>query len=124
MEANVERRASQRFYVKDGAYVYLGSQSETLGQIIEISASGLSFLHLSGKEPLEGPSELVIILADRSFYFEKMPCSIVSDMDVCTELFMGSKTVRRGSVQFGELTNEQTSQLEHFIRNYAMGEAR
>ncbi len=124
MEANVERRASQRFYVKDGAYVYLGSQSETLGQIIEISARGLSFLHLSGKEPLEGPSELVIILADHSFYFEKMPCSIVSDMDVATELSLGSKTVRRGSVQFGELTNEQTSQLEHFIQNYAMGEAR
>jgi hypothetical protein len=32
------------------------------------------------------------------------------------------RSMRRGCVQFGELTPDQTSQLEHFIQNHAIGE--
>ena len=121
-ELLAERREGGRFEVEDGAFVLLGPRSSLLGQIIEISLGGLSFLYTTAKEPPKDPSELDILLADHSFYFDKIPCSIVSDFEIRHELSMGSKTIRRCSVSFGELSKDQKLQLEYFIRNHTAGE--
>ena len=123
-EKSIERRKNLRYQVIDGAFVQLGTRSRTLAQIIEVSLSGLSFLHISGEEPLEGPSEATILLADHSFYYDKIPCQIVSDSPIPTELNLGSRVMMRGSVAFEELAPEHKFQLEYFIRNYTMGEVK
>ncbi|MBW2194218.1 MAG: PilZ domain-containing protein [Deltaproteobacteria bacterium] len=125
-DKSIERRKSPRHQVADSAFVLLGAQSRTLAQIIEISPSGLSgglsFLHVSGDDPLVGPSEATIILADHSFYFDKIPCEIISDSPIPTELNFGSRAMMRGSIAFGELTSDNKSQLEYFLRNYTTSE--
>jgi hypothetical protein len=118
-DKSIERRKSPRYQVADGGFVLLGAQSRTLAQIIEISSSGLSFLHIRGDDPLVGPSEATIILADHSFYFDKIPCEIISDSPIPTELNLG-----RGSIAFGELTPDHKSQLEYFLRNHTTGEVK
>ncbi len=121
---STERRKSPRYQVVDGAFIHLGAQSRTLAQIIEISRSGLSFLHISGEDPLEGPSEATIILSDHSFYFDKIPCEIISDLPIPTELDLGCRAMMRGSIAFGELAPDHKSQLEYFIRNHTTGEVK
>ena len=120
----IERRKNPRCQVMDGAFVQLGSQSRTLAQIIEVSLKGLSFLHVSGQAPLEGPSVAKILLADHSFYFDAFPCQIISDSPIPTDLDIGSKVMMRGSIAFGELAPEHKSQLEYFIRNHTIGEVK
>lgn len=121
-EQLLERREGGRFQVEDGAFVLLGPRSSLLGQIIEISLGGLSFLYTTSTNPAKDSTELDILLADHSFYFDKIPCNIVSDLEIRHELSMGSKTIRRCSVEFGDLSKDQKSQLEYFIRNHTAGE--
>lgn len=116
--ADPERRDGDRYQVSDGAFALLAPPYSLLGQIIEISRGGLSFLCTGSDPPKDGKSELDILLADHSFYFDKIPCEIVSHLEVPHDLSMGSKTIRRCSVKFGELSQDQLSQLEYFIRNH------
>jgi hypothetical protein len=124
VEKSTEQRKSSRYQVVDGAFIHLGVQSRTLAQIIEISRTGLSFLHVSGNDPLVGPSEAKILLTDHSFYFDKIPCEIISDSPIPTELDLGSREMMRGSIAFGELTPDQKSQLEYFIRSHTRGKVK
>ena len=123
-DKSIERRKSPRHQVADSAFVLLGAQSRTLAQIIEISPSGLSFLHVSGDDPLVGPSEAKILLADHSFSFSKIPCEIISDSPIPTELNLGSRAMMRGSIAFGELAPDHKSQLEYFLRNHTTGKVK
>ncbi|MBW2108057.1 MAG: PilZ domain-containing protein [Deltaproteobacteria bacterium] len=117
-KASVDRRQERRYPVADGAFVLLAPPHSILGQIIEISRSGLSFLCTASHPPEQGPTQLDILLADHSFYFDKIPCTVVSHLEVSHNLSMGTQTIRRCSVRFHDLTEVQTSQLDYFIRNH------
>lgn len=124
----VDRRKHKRLQAQDGAFVLLSPDSAILGHIVEISMGGLAFLYITSGTPPNGSSELEILLAeqlvaDHSFHFDKVPFKSISDFAIPNELSLGSITIRRRGVQFGELTHNQTSALEYFIRNHTIGEA-
>ena len=123
----VDRRKHKRLQAQEGAFVLLGPNSVILGHVVEISIGGLAFLYITGEKPPSGSSELEILLAeqledDNSFYFDKVPFKTISDFAIANELSLGSITIRRRGVQFGELTHNQTSALEYFIQNHTIGE--
>jgi hypothetical protein len=117
----VERRKHERFRVQGDAFAVLGPRSDILGNIIDISEGGLAFRYVAGPESSAGPCELDILCADRSFHFYKIPFETISDFEMTNEVSFGSLTPRRRSVQFRELTPDQTSQLQHILRNYTNG---
>ena len=123
----VDRRKHKRLQAQEGAFVLLSPNSAILGHIVEISMSGLAFLYITSEKPPNGSSELEILLPeqledDHSFYFDQVPFKTISDFAIPNELSLGSITIRRRGVQFGELTHNQTSALEYFIRNHTIGE--
>jgi hypothetical protein len=120
-EEMVERRRHKRFKVRDGAFVVLMPPSTKLGQLIDISSGGLAFRYLSMEERSNNLSELDIFLTDNSFYLEEVPVINVSDFQIAGEFPFSSITTRRHGVQFGELTHNQISRLEYFIRNHTTG---
>jgi hypothetical protein len=63
-------------------------------------------------------SELDIFLIGEGFHLDKMPFQTVSDQEIPERLCAGPQRMRRCAVQFGELTQTQTLQLEEFIRNH------
>jgi hypothetical protein len=126
-----ERRQHKRFQVHDGAFAVLRPRSDIWGQVIDIvgqiadiSRTGLMFRYIAGENPSHEPFELDIVLAGDGFRLDKIPFQTVSDVDVADESSFTPTTVRRQGVQFGALTHDQTAQLQHFILNHTTGTVR
>jgi hypothetical protein len=92
------------------------------GRIIDISREGLAFHYVTSEGGSNGSFELGILFAYHGFYCEKIPVKTISDFEVPDETRVNSIATRRRSVQFGELTEDQISQLEYFIQNLTKGE--
>ncbi|MES0362944.1 MAG: PilZ domain-containing protein [Desulfobacteria bacterium] len=124
----VEQRRYKRYEVPTDSFVALGPQNSILGQIIDVSMGGLAFRFMDSKKPTD-KSYLDIFLTERDFCLGKVPVKAVSDYEidntVTCKLVEGvyrCTAMRRSSVQFGELTHHQMSQLEHFIQNHTTSE--
>ena len=116
-----ERREYQRFRVQEGTFAVFGPDSNKIGQIIDISMGGLAFHYMSGEEP-NGSKELNIFLAESSFYLRKIPFRTVWDQDT-RQVPFSSIDIRRCGVEFGSLSEAQSSQLESFIDDHTLGRA-
>jgi hypothetical protein len=117
--ALAERRKGKSFQVRSTAFVVY--HSNRLGRIMDISMEGLSFSHVERDRKPRKLRNLDIFLIDRDFYLEKIP--LVSDSVVKSykpsirSIYFGEYTV-----QFGDLTNRQKSEIEYLIRNHAKEE--
>ncbi len=121
----VERRRHKRFKVEDGGVALLtppGPRSTIVGHIIDISMTGLSFRYVADDVRLGPSCALTIALAEHEFYLRNLPIETVSDFEIARVPF-GSMSPRRHSLRFGELSEEQTSHLEHFITEYSTCDA-
>jgi hypothetical protein len=112
-----ERRQHKRFQTRDGAFAAPRAQDRKLWQILDISRGGLAFRYVDNGEELDGSSNLDILTRDTLFSLEGVPFQTISDVQIPEETFLGYGLRRRG-VQFGELADSQTSQLEYFIRKH------
>ena len=125
-----EQRKHTRYEVPTGSFVAIGPQNTILGQIIDISMGGVAFRYVDSRTPTEG-SHLDMFLTERDFCLGKVPITTVSDYEientVSCKIIDGiprcCRAMKRSSVQFGDLTHHQKSQLEGFIQNYNTGVA-
>jgi hypothetical protein len=120
---NVERRSHQRFQVPKGVFVEVRRPHHSkLGEIINISMGGVAFRYLAAKEPSNGSDKLNIFFDEGGFRLNDILLETVTDLRT-HKIPYTYVTMRRSGVQFSSLTHHQISQLEHFIENYAIGEA-
>ena len=124
----VDRRQHERFQVHDGAFVVLrppapilGQDIDIVGQIMDISRTGLVLRYVASQERSDESFELDIVLAGNGFRLNGVPVKTVSDCQMADDAASNSTTARRRGVQFGALTDQQMSQLEGFIREHANG---
>jgi hypothetical protein len=117
----VERRKHTRFQVPKSAFVGLGPYDAKVGQIIDVSTGGLAFRYVGSEEPSNG--ELSIFVAEGDFYVGQIPFKTISDFEIPGKTPSTSVTLRRSGVQFGQLSDHQTSQLEHLLHSLTLGEA-
>lgn len=122
LNKSIERREHERFRVRRDACVALMSDFRHVGQIIDISRGGLSFSYVPIAELQDESLELDIFLAGGSSYLYKVPFRAVSDSETDSDNPFPSVTMRRHSLQFGELTHSQKSRLEYFLQNYTIKE--
>lgn len=118
VETLVERREYKRFRMQKSAFVVFGSHAGELGRIMDISRGGLGLRYIAYGDRPNGLSELVIYLADKSFYLEKAAFKTVWDFEIAGQFPSSLMTMRRRGVQFGKLTQEQISQVAYFIENH------
>lgn len=111
-----ERRKHKRFRPRVSAFALLNKPISNMGEIIDISHDGLSFRYSADEGLPKGSFVLDILCVDDGFYLAKLPSRTAADFEV------GNQMRRRG-VQFGQLTNKQSSQLKFFIRTHTAGEA-
>jgi hypothetical protein len=120
---SVERREHKRFRVPIGSFVWVGLDGTILGQIIDVSMGGLAF-HYIGKESSNG-SHLDMFLTEHDLSLHEVPFITVSKV-LGRIIVKGAQprsiAIRRCGVQFGDLTQSQTSQLEYLIQNCTVGE--
>jgi len=122
MKEVVEQRRHARFHVPIlSAYVVLPcsrAYAPIVGNIVDIGLGGVSFRYIARDEDPQKSSHLDILLPDRSFHLDGVPVRRVSS-DVETEnqapVRLASK---RCAVKFGDLTDNQKSDLAYFIRTH------
>jgi len=121
MKQAAEQRQFARFQVPGlSAYAVVRGnwpRPPVMGDIIDIGSGGLSFRYTGEKKQSIQSSELDILLTDGSFYLNKVPLKKVSEVEIDADPSFGILT-RRCCVQFGDLTDDQESDLRYFIRSY------
>jgi hypothetical protein len=115
-EVLAERRKFRRFRVKNPAFVVFNTEPTKLGEIIDISMSGLSFRYMVDSEELVNQSrELDILFGDDDFYLDRLLFVTISDRMTSNGLPFSTMLMRRRGVQFSDLSAPQQSELEYFI---------
>lgn len=97
-----------------------------MGRIIDISTHGLAFAYVGTDGPLDESIEVSIFSEDCSFSLYKVPCDIILDSgpDVSGDVSgFAPLSIRECRVKFGELKQNQISELNGFIRHYAICQA-
>jgi hypothetical protein len=120
-ETLVERRQHKRFKVQEGMFAVLGGDYVKLGPIVDVGRGGLSFHYVKGDEQTDASREMTIFSSRQDFYLTGVPFRTVLDLKLPSEVPLSSITMSRCGVQFGDLTDYQSSQLEHFIGNHTAG---
>ncbi|MGA7143406.1 MAG: PilZ domain-containing protein [Desulfobacterales bacterium] len=122
-KAFVEHRKHKRFKVKSGAVaIEFNTAFEYIhiGQIMDISKSGLAFSYIDIDGELAAPFELDIVAALDGFYLKNVPFKTVWGSPVAGHsAFIFLERKQRG-VQFGEMTPHQISRLDYFLHNYTV----
>ncbi|MBW2171957.1 MAG: PilZ domain-containing protein [Deltaproteobacteria bacterium] len=117
----VDRRQRKRFRVRDDTVVIFRSPDAGMGRLIDISMGGLTFNWVTSEVlPIEA-TKLDICRTGSLFILYNLPCQSIWELSVY-ETRPTSLHTKRCGVQFGELTPDQISQLEHFIQNHTTGE--
>ncbi len=113
-----ERRKYQRYKVAYGAYAVAGPETAKLGQIKDISMGGLAFNYLAEEARSQYCDELDIIIRQYSTCIKCLPVQTVSDFELAKKNIFSTVKLRQLGVQFGELTPDQTSQLELLLKTH------
>ena len=118
-----DNRRHYRYRVKDHIYVDLRSESgEAVGQLLDISKGGLSLQFLATDEQPKTYNDLGI-LASVELAMERIPFRTVSVEEVNNSVPLSVTRMLRYSLEFKNLTPEQSDKLDFFIRNYTYGNA-
>jgi len=117
----VDQRRWARFQVpSDSAYTVFKRhwfRPSFMGNIVDIGLGGLSFRYIAGEKCSSRSSQIDILLTDGSFCLNKVRVNTISDFEIEGETSVGLEA-RQCGVQFGDLTENQKSDLRYFIQTY------
>jgi hypothetical protein len=116
----IERREHERFKVKGGVITIPTSDLSRQGEIIDISKSGLAFFYKGNGDLSKEFTKLAINISLNNFNIGNIPCRIISDLTLTDDSRLGSGLMRRCSIQFCDLTPNQTDQLDFLIENHTI----
>ena len=106
----------------DGAFAAVRQKSNQLGQIKDISASGLAFTYLANEGATNGARALDLFVTKHELYIKSIPFQLVRDTQVEQESPFSKVPIRLQGVQFGKLSAEQRTQLAHLMQYHTEGE--
>lgn len=113
------RRKETRFRVRDGVFAIDINEPQRLGEILDISRSGIAFRYMEGPNNFRPITGLNIFSSTHSLFLSDFPFEAVSDIQIeghpTSAIFM-----RRHSGKFTSLTQQQQDQLDNFIDLHSM----
>ena len=123
MEETIERRKEKRFRTEDGWLAIMWPASSKAGHIVDISLGGLAFRYVARSQPegfaSELESDIEIISSRDDFSSGLLPVENVCDIRmerIFSDLI--PMQLRRHSVKFKQLNEEQKFLLERFIEKH------
>ena len=111
-----ERRFHQRFEAHSGAIA--SPQLNVVGQIVNISESGLEFRYVASQERSRESTVLSIQLTNHTFRLDQLPFKVVRDVAMPQSFSVGSISLRYCGVEFEDLTDDQKRAVRYFIQNH------
>lgn len=114
-----ERRKEERYTVKEGTYALMRQPANKIGQIIDISMSGLAFSYLSiTSNDNNKKSAYMDLLAEEGLLVESLPIVPVSKTIIPDKHSFSHLNIWRQSVKFEGLSEHQKNLLESIIKQY------
>lgn len=115
------RRKEERVSVKDSLYVIIDTQPQTLGQVVEISSTGMAFTFVdidSASLRLAKKSTLSVDLfaGGRGVSVKGLACKLVSKIENAPTPAASSLSIKRVGVQFDDLSLPQQVQINQLVR--------
>lgn len=110
-----ERRKKKRYKNQSGARVVFNPNLSQACQLVDISEDGLAVLLANEGDVVKNASELAILMDEKTICIDKIPFTIKNDFAKVLKSIPGNEYTKRIGVRFGELTDTQRMQLEHFI---------
>ncbi len=102
--------------IHDGSYAVLHTPENKIGRIVDISRSGLALTYFSTSNDNLAASKIDILTDQASL--KDFPCSSVSDTPMADDQPYSQITMRRHSIQFGDLNQQQQQDLDQFVARY------
>jgi hypothetical protein len=123
-----EQRKGIRLLTNNNVIIILRNEFTKIGKATDIGMGGLSFEHLYDENLSQGPLERdVDLLVGSEFQLFKLPCKVVYDILIdMPDEFLGFHArilTKRCGVKFRALSEGQVTQLDSFIKIYAIGAA-
>jgi hypothetical protein len=120
-QSPTDRRLSDRFNVSNSAVALLRPGLIQVGQITEISKSGMVMQYYHRGEPSLEATEVDIMLTGSSdeIIIEKLPIQIVSDVALTEADIPESRQLRKRAIAFRSLSPEQQTEVGKFIRLFS-----
>ena len=121
-----ERRETDRYVPKKQTFVALRPDFSKLGKILDISRGGLCFQYMA-KEGQEHDSRLVdldMFSDENGYYLPSVPCRFVYETTIGQAIASPvGLEYRNCGLKFGNLTREQSDQLDLYLRHHTAGSA-
>lgn len=121
-----ERRIAERFRAVDGALAALSPETGRIGQIQNISLTGVAFRYIaddSRETDLNGTARLQILFAGKGIWLDGVPVKRIADVDLPTASSFSGIPLRQTSLQFIALTDAQKTRLQDYIRRFTQENA-
>lgn len=115
------RRKEARFSVCESVYVVINTEPQTLGQMVEISTSGLAFTYVDLNGASKRLSEQATLRMDlfaggKGFFIKNLACRLVSKIKNVSDQSLSSLNIKRVGVEFDNLTLPQQVQINHLVQ--------
>ena len=112
-----ERRKFNRFKARKGTYVTIRGKYYKLGQLIDISKGGISFLYIANGEEMSGRFNVDLLSLKNTLCLRNMQFKTISDFNQDNESPLIHGEIRRCGGQFEKLIQSQEIQLDYFIKS-------
>ncbi len=109
-----ERRFFKRYHAKDGALAFIDSIP---GRIVDISEGGMSINYMVFEKEITNRLLLDIFFNDDNFFLQGIPAQVVNEKVKEPLTPFSSVIIRRYSIRFGDLSDDQKNRLEYFIHH-------
>jgi hypothetical protein len=115
------RRKEARFSVSDSVYVVINTEPQTLGQMVEISTSGLAFTFVdlnkaSKRLSAQATLRMDLFAGGKGFFIKDLACRLVSKIENVSDQSLSSFTIKRVGVEFENVTLPQQVQINHLVK--------
>lgn len=114
-----DRRNEIRYRVRDGVFAIDTHEPQRLGEILDISRSGIAFRYMDGPNNFKPTTELSVFSSTHSLFLSNFPFETVSDIEIEGH-FTSAILMRRHSGKFTSLTQPQQEALDNFIDLHSM----
>jgi hypothetical protein len=118
----IEKRKEPRYRVCDRAFAIDWSEPQRLGEIIDISRSGISFRCMDGLNGFKPITELGIFSSTHSFFLKNVKFETLADVRLHAPP-TSTIVMRRHSGRFHELTAGQQEEIDNLIDHFSKGPA-
>lgn len=121
------RRKDDRVSVLDSLYVVIDTKPQTMGQVVEISSTGMAFTFVDIDEVSKRLAMLDTLTLDlfaggRGFFAKKVACKLISKIENVSPSPAASHSIKRVGVEFERLSVPQQVQINQLVRRHNRNE--